>query len=216
MKEESKYNKYRFVGEEHISLIEPWFDFDRGKPWDESVVPWPLENKVRRQILIILAREGPKTFEQVVELIRFSPNPIVINKQEYSPSVGYQWSEEVVENHLLNLEWYNLLKKEDGKYIVTFPVLDVDKINDLEKYVEIFANYWVEIIKTTKERVNNEFSELNKDGKTLYQILIDRAIERLYELLKKENLLPDEENLKLLFAEELRKMKFEDWVLETF
>ena len=99
---------------------------------------------------------------------------------------------------------------------MTFPVLDVDKINDLEKYVEIFANHWVEIIKTTKEQVNKEFSELIKDGKTLYQILIDRAIEKLYELLKKEKLLPDEANLKVLFAEELRKTKFEDWVLETF
>jgi len=216
MKEESKYNKFRFIGKEHISLIEPWFDFDRGKPWDEREVPWPLENKVRRQILITLAREGPKTFDEILNYIRFSPNPIIITKEEYTPEVQYHWSEEVIENHILNLEWYDLVKKTGEKYEITFPVLETEKINDLEKYVEIFAKNWIKIIKETKQKVVEEFSELNKDGKSLYQILIDKATEELYELLKAEGLLPQEPNIKALYAEELRKKKFEEWVLETF
>lgn len=216
MKEESKYNKFRFVGKEHISLIEPWFDFDRGKSWDEREVPWPLENKVRRQILITLAREGPKTFKEILNYIRFAPNPIIIKKDEYVPAVRYQWSEEVVENHLLNLEWYNLVEKAGEKYEVTFPVLETEKISNLEKYVDLFAENWTKIIKSTKDKIQNEFSELNKDGKSLYQILVDKATEKLYELLKDEKLLPQEPNIKTLYAEELRKKKFEEWVLETF
>jgi hypothetical protein len=216
MKEESKYNKYRFVGKEHISLIQPWFDFDRGKSWDEREVPWPLENKVRRQILIILAREGPKTFAEIINYIRFSPKPIIISQDEYVPKVKYHWSEEVIENHILNLEWYKLVKKTGDKYEVTFPVLEKEMVDDLEKYVDTFAENWIEIIKTTKNQIGDKFSKINKDGKSLYQILIDKATEELYELLKKEGLLPQEPNIKALYAEELRKNKFEQWVLETF
>ena len=50
----------------------------------------------------------------------------------------------------------------------------------------------------------------------LYSILIEKALEKLYELLKNQNLLPDEPNIKVLWAEQLRKIKFEDWVEKNF
>ncbi len=50
----------------------------------------------------------------------------------------------------------------------------------------------------------------------LYGILIEKALEKLYELLKNQNMLPDESNIKILWAEQLRKIKFEDWVEKNF
>ncbi len=211
-----KYNNYRFNAKINIEEIQPWFDFDRGKPWDEREVPWPLENKVRREILITLANEGPKSFKELLNYIRFSPKPLLIQKEEYSPRVRFQWSEQVLENHLLNLEWYNLIQKKDGKYEITFPVLNIETLNKLDEYINLFAKNWINIIKETKDEVLREFAEINKDQKSLYQILLDKTIDKLYTMLKKEKLLPQEANIKALWAEELRKIKFEQWVKDNF
>jgi hypothetical protein len=213
---EGKYNNYRFIGKINIEEIQPWFDFDRGKPWDEKEVPWPLENKVRREILITLAREGPKTFHQLLNYIRFAPKPLLIKQDEYRPQVKFQWNEHVIENHLLNLEWYNLIQKRDDQYEITFPVLEIEQLNSLDKYVNIFAEKWINIIQETKEEVQAKFEDINKDGKSLYQILLDKTLDKLYKLLKGEGLLPQESNIKALWAEELRKMKFEQWVQDNF
>ena len=50
----------------------------------------------------------------------------------------------------------------------------------------------------------------------LYEVLIEKAIEKLYSLLKKENLIPDEPNVKILWAEQLRNVKFEKWIKINF
>jgi hypothetical protein len=216
LKETTKYNNYRFVGEINVDEIQPWFDFDRGKPWDEREVPWPLENKVRREILIKLANHGPQTFDEIHKRINFSPKPLLITREEHPGKVSFHWNKTVIENHILNLEWYDLIKKRDDKYEVTFPVLTMDKLEDLEKYVEIFAKEWIKVIKETKHEVLNEFQEVNKDQKSLYQILMEKTIERLYQMMKEENLLPEEPNIKALWAEQLRKIKFEKWLEKNF
>ncbi|TXT66910.1 MAG: hypothetical protein BAJALOKI1v1_240006 [Promethearchaeota archaeon] len=216
MKEDTKYNNYRFIGKINIEEIQPWFDFDRGKPWDEREVPWPLENKVRREILITLAREGPLTFTQLQNYIRFAPQPLLLEKDEYTPKVRFIWSEHVIENHLLNLEWYSLIQKRDDKYEITFPVLQINQLNNLDKYINRFAEDWIKIIKETKKEVQDQFSEINKDGKSLYQILMDKTIDKLYNILKSEGLLPQESNIKALWAEQLREKKFERWVKDNF
>jgi len=213
---EGKYSNYRFNAKINIEEIQPWFDFDRGKPWDEREVPWPLENKVRREILITLANEGPKSFKELLNYIRFAPKPLLIQKEEYEPHVRFQWSEQVLENHLLNLEWYNLIRKRDNKYEITFPVLNIETLNSLDKYITLFAEYWINIIKETKEKVQAEFSDINKDNNSLYQILLDKTVDKLYTMLKKERLLPQEANIKALWAEQLRKIKFEEWVKDNF
>ena len=82
MKENTKYNEYRFVGKINVDEIQPWFDFASSKPWDEGEIEWVLDNKVRREILIRLA-DGPKTFEELHEIINFSPQPLLISKNEY-------------------------------------------------------------------------------------------------------------------------------------
>ncbi len=215
LKESTKYNSYRFVGKINIDEIMPWFDFDSGKPWDEGEIPWPLENKVRREILLILSNTGPKTFDEIYNLINFSPKPLLITEQEHRAKIKYQWTKITVENHLLNLEWYNLIRKIDDKYEVTFPVFKMENLSDMRKYIEVIANNWIEVIRSNKEEINRNLSNY-ADTSDLYQVLIDKAIERLYTLLKSENLLPNQANIKVLWAEQLRDIKFEKWVEKNF
>lgn len=214
MKEDTKYNDYRFVGDIQVDEIQPWFDFDKAKPWDEMDVPWPLENKVRREILIRLA-VGPKTFETIAQTMRFSPKPLIIDESEYKPTVKYKWSDEVLENHLLALEWYNLVHKPDNKYRLTIPVLKKEKINEIEEYVLKFAEKWVSIVKDLKDEIDNRYGDINHKNAPTYSVLIEKAVEQLYQLMKKEGLLPDEPNIRTLWAEQLRDIKFEDWVKKT-
>ena len=44
-----------------------------------------------------------------------------------------------------------------------------------------------------------------------YEILIEKATEKLYIILKKEKLIPDIPNVKALWAEQFRKIKLKDW-----
>ncbi|MBD3255326.1 MAG: hypothetical protein GF383_09550 [Candidatus Lokiarchaeota archaeon] len=220
MKETTKYNNYRFIGKINIDEIMPWFEFDKGKPWDQAEVPWSLENKVRREILIKLANYGPMTFEEIHNKINFSPKPILISKDEYKTNVSYQWSKTVIENHLLNLEWYNLIRKKDNKYEITFPVLTMEKLEKMDPYIEKFAQHWIKIIQETKSEVSENLITEKISGainqQYTYQILLEKATEKLYALMKKEGLLPDIPNIKSLWAEQLRKIKFEEWVKRTF
>ena len=208
MKETSKYNSYRFVGTIKIDEIMPWFDFDKGKPWDESEVPWVLENKVRREILLKLAHLGPQDFEEIYKQINFSPNPLLINPEEYEVSVNYQWDREVIQNHLLNLELYGLVQSDGQKYRVNFPVLTSNKLKNLERYTIKFAHHWIEIIRQMK-------LELEEQGIKI-EILIEKTVDQLYSLLKKEKMLPNTPNIKNIWAEQLRDIKFEDWVKKNF
>lgn len=208
MKESTKYSSYRFIGTINVDEIMPWFDFDKGKPWDENEVPWVLENKVRREILLKLANLGPKTMEEIHDIIKFSPKPLLIESSEHSPKVQYHWQQGVIQNHLMNLEWYGLIKLVGEKYQVTFPVLSMDELDHLEKYVVKFANHWVSIIKEIKDNISQEHLNL--------EILIERSVEKLYEILKNEGFLPKTPNIKALWAEQLRKIKFEEWVSKNF
>jgi DNA-binding Lrp family transcriptional regulator len=214
MKENTKYQNYRFRGKISVNEIEPWFDFGTAQPWDDLEVPWVLDNKVRREILIILAK-SPKTFEELYENLNFSPKPLLISKEEYDCKIKYQWTKETIKNHLLNLEWYNLVELQGDKYIVTFPIFTMENLNDVEEYVLKFAESWVKVINDTKEEVKKKLNIYGKKN-NLYGILIEKALEKLYELLKNQNLLPDEPNIKVLWAEQLRKIKFEDWVEKNF
>ena len=210
MKENEKYHNYRFRGTVNVDKIEPWFDFGTAEPWDELEVPWVLDNKVRREILITLAK-SPKTLEELYENLNFSPKPLLISKEEYECKSKYQWNKETIKNHLLNLEWYNLVKVQADKYKITFPIYTMENLYDMEEYVLKFAESWVEIINDTKEEVKKKLNIYEKNP-YLYGILINKALEKLFELLKNQNLLPDEPNIKILWAEQLRKVKFEDWL----
>jgi len=214
MKENTKYHNYRFKGKINIDEIEPWFDFGTAEPWDELEVPWVLDNKVRREILIILAK-SPKTFEDLYESLNFSPRPLLISKEEYECKLNYQWTKETIKNHLLNLEWYNLVKLQEDKYTVTFPIFTMESLKDVEEYVLKFAESWVKVINDTKEEIKKKLS-VYEEKTNLYGILVEKALAKLYELLKNQNLLPDEPNIKLLWAEQLRKIKFEDWIDKNF
>ncbi len=214
MKENTKYQNYRFVGKINVDEIQPWFDFTTAKPWDDPEIPWILDNKVRREILIILAK-GPKTFQEIYEEVNFTPKPLLITKDEYDCNISFKWTEKTVENHLLNLEWYNLIKLVNNHYKLTIPILSTDNSEKLEKYIMKFTENWITIIKQLGNEVQKNF--VNLDEKTsLYEILIEKTIHKLYRTLKEENLLPDEPNLKALWAEQLRKIKFEEWVKRNF
>lgn len=215
MKENTKYNNYRFVGEINVDEVQPWFDFDKAKPWDEMEVPWVLENKVRREILIILARK-PKTFDELYKAVNFSPKPLLIEADEYKTNVKYQWTRETVENHLLALEWYDLVKKEGDIYQITIPVLKMEKLEEIDKYISSIAIKWSQIIKDLKQEAQEKFKAIDNDKSPLFAVLIEKAVEKLYSEMKKEGILPDIPNIKTLWAEQLRKIKFEQWVAQNF
>jgi len=214
MKENTKYTDYRFIGKINVDENQPWFDFASNKPWDEGEIPWVVENKVRREILIKLA-DGPKSFEEIYNNINFTPKPLLISKEEYECKVSFQWSKETVENHLMNLEWYNLIKQTNSKYELTFPIFKMEQANELETYITIYAENWIKIIKETKEEMTAKLGNLSEKA-SLYEILVEKAVEKLYELLKSENILPKEPNIKILWAEQLRKIKFEEWIEKNF
>lgn len=214
MKEETKYNNYRFIGKTNVDEIQPWFDFASNKPWDEEEIPWVVENKVRREILIKLA-ESPKSFDEIVNNINFSPKPLLISEEEYGCKVSYQWDKETLRNHLMNLEWYNLIHKKGDKYELTFPILTLDSFPDLEKSIIIFAENWIKIIKQLKQEKTIKLGDVEEKS-SYFKILIEKAVEKLYELLKKENILPNIPNIKVLWAEQLRKIKFEEWIDKNF
>jgi hypothetical protein len=214
MKENTKYHNYRFAGKINVDEIQPWFDFATAKPWDDPEIPWILDNKVRREILIILAK-GPKTFQEIYKRVNFSPKPLLITKEEYDYQISYKWTEKTVENHLMNLEWYNLVKLKNKHYQLTIPILSEDKSEKLDEYIMKFTKNWISIIKQLGKEVQENFEDL--DEKTpLYEILIEKSTEKLYSILKQEDLLPKQPNLKALWAEQLRKIKFEDWVAKNF
>ncbi|MCK4371119.1 MAG: hypothetical protein KAW03_08635, partial [Candidatus Lokiarchaeota archaeon] len=182
--------------------------------WDDPEIPWILDNKVRREILIILAK-GPKTFQQIYEKVNFSPKPLIITKEEYDCQISYQWTKKTIENHLMNLEWYNLIKLIEKKYELTIPILSTEKSEKLEEYIVKFTENWITIIKQLNNEVQEKIGDL--DQKTpLYEILIEKSIEKLYDLLKRDNLIPDTPNIKVLWAEQLRKDKFEEWVAKNY
>jgi hypothetical protein len=214
MKENTKYQNYRFVGKINIDEIQPWFDFATAKPWDDPEIPWILDNKVRREILIILAN-GPKTFQEICAKVNFSPKPLLITKDEYDCQISYKWTEKTVENHLMNLEWYNLIKLINKHYELAIPILSIEDNEKLEEYLTKFTQNWVTIIKQLKDEVKGKF-EIFAEKTPLYEMIIEKSTEKLYNLLKEENLLPKEPNLKTLWAEQLRKIKFEEWVGKNF
>ncbi|MFX0035466.1 MAG: hypothetical protein ACFE9I_07485 [Candidatus Hermodarchaeota archaeon] len=214
MKENTKYHNLRFVGKINVDEIEPWFDFTTAKPWDDPEIPWILDNKVRREILIILA-DSPKTFQEIFERVNFSPKPLLITKEEYKCQISYQWTKETIENHLMNLEWYNLIKLNKKKYELNIPIFSNEELDKLERYIIKFTNHWINIIKELKNEIQEKLGGI--DSKTpLYEILIEAAVEKLYEILKREKLLPNKPNLKTLWAEQLRKIKFEEWLAKYF
>ncbi len=214
MRENTKYHNYRFVGRINVDEIEPWFDFGTSKPWDDPEIPWILDNKVRREILIILA-DNPKTFQEIYERINFSPKPLLITNEEYDCQISYQWTKETIENHLMNLEWYNLIELTNNKYELTIPIISIEKSEKLEEYIIKFAENLITIIKQLYIEIQEELADSNEET-PLYEILIEKTIENLYKILKRENLIPDTPNIKALWAEQLRKIKFGDWIKQNF
>jgi hypothetical protein len=214
MKENTKYHDYLFNGKIIVDEIQPWFDFGTGKPWDDDEIPWVLDNKVRREILIILS-SGPKTLKEIHKRTNFSPNSLLINPETYQPKVKYQWTEATIRNHLMNLEWYNLIKSKENKYELTFPIFDEKEVSNLDQFVLKFAKKWMQVIFDTKEQLQKAQENLTMRTELL-EILIAKAVDKLYEQLKEQGLLPNEPNLKKLWAEQIRAIKFEEWLKKSF
>jgi len=214
MKENTKYNDYRFVGRIEVDEIQPWFDFASNKPWDEAEIPWVVENKVRREILIKLS-DGPKTFQEIYDSINFSPKPLLVKKEEYDCKVTFQWTKKTIKNHLLNLEWNDMIKFDGKKYEILFPIYKMDDIQILEQFFNKAAVNWLKIVKEMKSEIDNDTSDF-KDKTTLEALMIEKTVEKFYELLKNEGILPKDPNIKTLWAEQLRNIKFEDWVNRNF
>ncbi|MFX1238949.1 MAG: hypothetical protein ACFFAS_17660 [Promethearchaeota archaeon] len=214
MKENTKYNDYQFKGRIQIDESQPWFDFATNKPWDDAEIPWLVENKVRREILIKLS-EGPKTYDELYKTINFSPKPLLISKQEYQCNITYQWSKKTLENHLLNLEWNDLIKLDGKKYNLTFPIYKIEDIKVLNTSINKRAKNWSSVIREIKFELNQLKDDIDHKV-SIYVLIIEKAIEKLFALLKEENILPNTSNLKFLWAEQLRKVKFEEWIEKNF
>ena len=170
---------------------------------------------MRREILIKLS-DGPKTFREIYDSINFSPKPLLIKKEEYDCKIEYQWAEKTIENHLLNMEWNNLIKKNNDKYEITFPVFKLENSNDMEKCTSKIAENWIKIIQESKKEIEKNLKNIKNNPNNL-AIFIEKIVEKVYEILKKEKILRTEDpNLKLLWAEQLRKSKFENWLEKNF
>jgi len=114
------------------------------------------------------------------------------------------------------MEWNNLIKKNNDKYEITFPVFKLENSNDMEKFTSKIAENWVKIIQESKTEMEKSLKNVKTDPNNLV-ILIEKIVEKLYETLKKEKILRTEEpNLKLLWADQLRKSKFENWLEKNF
>ncbi|MFX1574403.1 MAG: hypothetical protein ACFFB0_16810 [Promethearchaeota archaeon] len=214
MKENTKYHNCRFVGKVNIDQIQPWFDFATGKPWDDPEIPWILDNKVRREILIKLSK-GPKSYQELYENINFSPKPLLITTEEYNCKISYQWAKETLNNHLMNLEWYNLIKLRNDKYHLTIPLFSIEESDKLEEYIVKFKENWIKIIQQLKSQIQDKIKGF-ENKEVLYEILIEKSVEKLYELLKREKLISDTPNIKVLWAEQLRKINFQDWIKKNY
>ncbi|MBY9008127.1 MAG: hypothetical protein KGD63_15410 [Candidatus Lokiarchaeota archaeon] len=215
MKENSKFNEYRFQGKIVVDDIQPWFDFATGSPWDEPEIPWVIDNKVRRQILVLLSKSS-MTFEELYTMINFTPKPLIISEDEYHTNVKYQWSKQTLENHLLNLEWYKLIRKSRNKYESMVPILDYENASNIDNYVVKITDKWLSIIKEIKDDISYKIKYNGEPKIHTLTILLEKVIEKLYESLKKENLLPNIPNIKSLWLEQLRKIKFNEWVSKNF
>ena len=115
----------------------------------------------------------------------------------------------------MSLEWYNLIRLINEYYQLTIPILSIEETEKLEEYIVKFTENWIIIVKQLYNEVQENLRDLSKKI-PLYEILIEKAVENLYQILKHENLLPKQPNLKALWAEQLRKIKFEDWVRKNF
>jgi len=129
--------------------------------------------------------------------------------------VRYQWSEDTILNHLMNLEWYNLIKTDKNKYKLTFPIFNYQENHQLEEFAVKFAENWIKVVSDMKREFQKSYTDFEEKPELL-EIIINKSVNKLYELLKVENLLPNESNLKALWAEQIRTLKFEDWVKKAF
>lgn len=116
---------------------------------------------------------------------------------------------------MLNLEWYGLIRAKEGKYELAFPVIKAEKLQEIEKYALKFAESWIKVATQLKSEIGSKFGDIDK--KTPFsEVLIDKAVEKLHDLLKAEKLLPNIPNIRALWAEQLRKIKFEEWIANNF
>ena len=115
----------------------------------------------------------------------------------------------------MNLEWYSLIKLTEDKYELTIPILSTEKSDKLEEYIVKFTTNWITVIRQLYNEVQEEFRD-PEEKSTLLEILIEKSIEKLYTILKGEKLVPDIPNIKVLWAEQLRTIKFEDWIAKNF
>ena len=175
---------------------------------------YALRNHVEKGLRVMMTKNAAYTVRNVLNEVR-DLGIKIITEEEYVSKVSYQWTKKTLENHLLGLEWYKLIKAIKGKYKLTIPILSSNKIEDLNSYIVQFAKNWIVIIKKLIHEIQNKNEKLSEKS-PLLNILIDKAVEELYSLLKEENLLPKGPNLKALWAEELRKVKFEDWISVNF
>ena len=214
MKENTKYNKYRFSGKIFIDQMQPWFDFGTAKPWDDPEIPWILDNKVNREILTVLSK-GPKTFEEIYENLQFSPKPLLITPDEYQPQVHYQWEKESIKNHLSNLEWYRLISKKNEKYMINFPILNIEDNIQLNQQAKKLVKEFLQPLNKSREELTEQLQS-NTNISEIYSLLIDKLSEELFLILKEKGVLPDEPYIKTLWAEQLREEDFEEWVKKYF
>ncbi|MFW9936206.1 MAG: hypothetical protein ACFFD5_01010 [Candidatus Thorarchaeota archaeon] len=214
MKENTKYNQYRFSGKIFIDHIQPWFDFGTAKPWDDPEIPWVLDNKVKRDILTILSK-GSMSFDEIYESLQFSPKPLLITQKEYKPNIQYKWSKDTIRNHLSNLEWYNLISLKNGKYSINFPILNLEDNTKLNKEAKKLIEEYLKPYAKSDEQIS-KLIQSNMNTSEIYSLLIDKIVDEFFLLLKQKGIIPDEPNIKILWAEQLREENFEEWVKKYF
>jgi DNA-binding HxlR family transcriptional regulator len=112
---------YKYKGAPRFKVPQPWYNRTTREPWDEDRVSWLLENRNRRLILEALA-EGALTFDQLKERLRITLKPHLARREGLSQEMPAQ----TLSNHLSNLVFYGLVRREGNRYLLNLPVFTLE------------------------------------------------------------------------------------------
>ncbi len=193
----------KFCGEARFKIPEPWFKRTTREPWEEGRVSWLMDNKYRRLIIAALS-SGPKTEKELSET-SVTLQPRLFNISETKIKI----SEKALKNHLKNLVWYGLIRKEKEKYFLNFSFLSKEKTDFLEEQAVILATQLAEIIDENRTKIikADDLSSL----KEVLTPLLKRVALKTAEILEKKGRVKFEWQTFERWVEEFDMDAFRDW-----
>jgi len=138
----------KFDGVGRFKIPEPWYDRATEEPWHEHKVSWLTDNKYCRLIISSLA-EGPKTKKEL-EQVYVTLEPRLSKRKE---RVKIYISPKALQNHLDNLVWYGIVRKNKGKYQLALPLFREEQKAALGSISKELALRLAEAISKNREKI---------------------------------------------------------------